>query len=150
MFSIDNRRHWGYSKGKQFNTKNEGLTDGLQVLWAGSLEAIPRSSLHKGSKGTATSTTDRKLGSRKTAPQLCSKYQETAAGSTGPAPRKCMTPPDPLSPHLTLFCIQASHECIWLIELKLLLERLLERNSEKCTLKLSSLCHTESTLRKLE
>lgn len=45
VFSVDNRRHWGYSKGKQFNTKNEVLTDGLQVLWAGSLETIPRSIL---------------------------------------------------------------------------------------------------------
>ena len=51
VFSVDNRRHWGYSKGKQFNTKNEVLTDGLQVFWAGSLEAIPRSSLRNWLKG---------------------------------------------------------------------------------------------------
>lgn len=49
VFNVDNRRHGGYSKAKKFNTENEVLTqllDGLQVLWAGPLGAIPRSSLH--------------------------------------------------------------------------------------------------------
>ena len=48
VFHVDNRRHWGYSKAKKFNTENEVLTqllDSLQVLWAGPLGAILGSSL---------------------------------------------------------------------------------------------------------
>lgn len=152
VFHVDNRRHWGYSKAKKFNTENEVLTqllDSLQVLWAGPLGAILGSSLQNWRKllpWLQTGNWEARRQCLNSAPSI----RELLLEAAGPARRKMHDPSRPPSLYFTLLCIQDSHECIWLIELKLLLELLLKRKSEKCTFKLPSLCHTERTLRKVE
>ena len=103
----DNRPYCDYSKPKGFNTENEVLTTLLKglnkVFWAGPLRATTRNHYITGSKETATWATIRKLGTKKTAPQLCFKYQKATLRSAGywvrPYTKKMHTP-SRLSPSL--------------------------------------------------
>ena len=97
VFHVDNRRHWGYSKAKKFNTENEVLTqllDSLQVLWAGPLGAILGSSLQNWRKllpWLQTGNWEARRQCLNSAPSI----RELLLEAAGPARRKMHDPSRP-------------------------------------------------------